>query len=120
MKVGFCVYILECSDATFYIGSTNNLEKRLREHNSGKRGAHYTKIRRPVQLRYFEQYENLSQTRKREAELKKLSRAKKIMLIAASKRCYTDAVISISSEHTMAKGNNSRKKEAKKPKKAKK
>lgn len=76
----YYLYILECSDNTLYVGSTNNLEKRLREHNELKSGAHYTKIRRPVVLKYKEELASLSDARKREAEVKKLSRAKKLAL----------------------------------------
>lgn len=79
------VYILECADGTYYIGSTNNLEKRLREHNHSKNGAHYTKIRRPVVLKYFETVASLSEARKREAELKRLSRKEKEILLQGFK-----------------------------------
>jgi len=65
------IYILECSDGSFYTGSTNCIERRLKEHNSSKKGAHYTKIRRPVVLKYQEQFNSLSDARKREAEIKK-------------------------------------------------
>lgn len=74
-------YILKCVDDTLYVGSTNDLEKRLHQHNNLKQGAHYTKIRRPVTLAYSEVCENLSIARKREAELKRLSRAEKLDLI---------------------------------------
>jgi putative endonuclease len=74
-------YILKCADDTLYVGSTNDLEKRLHQHNNLKQGAHYTKIRRPVALVYSEACENLSVARKREAELKRLSRAEKLDLI---------------------------------------
>ena len=74
-------YILKCADDTLYVGSTNDLEKRLHQHNNLKQGAHYTKIRRPVTLAYSEVCENLSIARKREAELKRLSRAEKLDLI---------------------------------------
>lgn len=73
----FFVYILECADMTYYIGCTNNLEKRLKEHNTSKNGAHYTKIRRPVVLKYQESYETLLEARGREATLKKLTRKQK-------------------------------------------
>ncbi len=78
----FFAYILECKDKTLYVGSTNNLEKRLHEHNNSKNGAHYTKIRRPVVLKYFETLDTFSEARKREVELKKLSRAEKLKLIS--------------------------------------
>lgn len=73
----FAVYILECADTTYYIGSTSDLDRRLVEHNTSKRGAHYTKIRRPVVLRYSEEVETLGAARKREAVLKKLKREDK-------------------------------------------
>jgi putative endonuclease len=75
------VYILECADGTLYVGSTNDLEKRFHQHNSLKSGAHYTKIRRPVSLRYSESFRTLNQARKRECEIKGWSRKKKFELI---------------------------------------
>lgn len=77
-------YILKCADDTLYVGSTNDLEKRLHQHNNLKQGAHYTKIRRPVVMVYSEVCENLGVARKREAELKRLSRAEKLDLIKDS------------------------------------
>ncbi len=74
-------YILKCADNTLYVGSTNDLEKRLHQHNNLKQGAHYTKIRRPVVMVYSEICESFSVARKREAELKRLSRAEKLDLI---------------------------------------
>lgn len=81
----FFVYILECADKTLYAGSTNDLEKRLRQHNESKQGAHYTKIRRPVKLKYSEEVKTLSEARKREAEIKRMSREEKKELIKAKK-----------------------------------
>ena len=69
--------MLLCADGTLYVGATNNLEKRIHEHNHSKRGAHYTKIRRPVTLVYKEEYLTLKESRTREAALKRLSREKK-------------------------------------------
>lgn len=77
----YVVYILECSDKTLYVGSTNNLPKRLHSHNNLKSGAHYTKIRRPVTLKYSKKYKTYAEVRKREGELKRLSRSEKIALI---------------------------------------
>jgi putative endonuclease len=76
----YFVYILQCSDETLYIGSTNNLTKRLHAHNHLKSGAHYTKIRRPVILRYQELMKNLGEARKREVQLKRLTREEKLKL----------------------------------------
>lgn len=61
-------YIVKCSDETLYTGWTNNLEKRLRAHNSGK-GAKYTKNRRPVELVYFEEYDTKQEAMKRSMRL---------------------------------------------------
>lgn len=75
--MSYFIYILECSDKTYYVGCTNNLEKRLKQHNEAKSGAHYTKIRRPVSLKYSEQFATLLEARGREAEIKKWQRIKK-------------------------------------------
>lgn len=74
-------YILECADKTLYVGCTNDLEKRLRQHNGAKAGAHYTKIRRPVVLKYSERFRTLAKARAREGEIKRLSRKQKLELI---------------------------------------
>jgi putative endonuclease len=74
-------YILQCADGSLYVGCTNNLEKRMNEHNNLKCGAHYTKIRRPVELKYSEKFDNLKDARKREAEIKNWDRNKKLKLI---------------------------------------
>lgn len=77
----YFTYILECADKTLYVGSTNDLEKRLHKHNHLKSGAHYTKIRRPVVLKYFEKFKTLTESRRREIEIKGWTRDKKIKLI---------------------------------------
>lgn len=76
----YYVYILLCSDNTLYIGSTNNLIKRVKAHNTGK-GARYTRSRRPVKLLYWEKYINKSQALKREALLKQWRRSDKLALL---------------------------------------
>lgn len=78
----YFAYILCCADTTLYIGSTNDLEKRLHAHNHLKSGAHYTKIRRPVTLVYKETFETASEAKSREAKLKQLTRAEKLALFA--------------------------------------
>ena len=80
----FYTYILKCSDNTYYIGSTDNLEKRLYAHNNLKSGAHYTKIRRPVILKYVEEFNTLHEARVRENQLKKLNRKEKEKLVNIS------------------------------------
>jgi putative endonuclease len=77
----YYVYMLECADGTLYIGSTNDVQKRVAVHNEGKTGAKYTKPRRPVILKYSEEYKTKSDALKREWELKQLSRAQKLELI---------------------------------------
>lgn len=79
----YFVYILRCADGTLYVGSTNNLEKRIVQHNTAKAGAHYTKIRRPVELAYSESVATLSEALRREAEIKRWPREKKVALIAS-------------------------------------
>jgi putative endonuclease len=76
----YYVYILECNDNTLYVGRTNDLEKRLHNHNNSKSGAHYTKIRRPVIMKYHEEFTTLSESLKREYEIKKWTRDKKLEL----------------------------------------
>ncbi len=77
-------YILRCADNTLYVGATNDLGKRLVQHNTSKQGAHYTKIRRPVVLEYAEEFETLGESRKREAEIKRLTRQEKLKIISSS------------------------------------
>lgn len=77
----FFIYIVECADMTLYTGSTNDLKKRLHAHNNLKSGARYTKNRRPVKLKYSEEFETFREARRREAELKRWNRVKKLELI---------------------------------------
>lgn len=78
-------YIVECADGTLYSGWTNDLEKRIAAHNAGQ-GAKYTRSRRPVTLRYYEEFEDKSEALRRECALKKMSRAKKQALIENGKQ----------------------------------
>lgn len=73
-------YILKCKDGTLYTGWTNDLERRLEAHNSGK-GAKYTKTRRPVTLAYYEAFETKQQAMKREYAIKQLRKEEKLKLI---------------------------------------
>jgi len=79
--MSYYIYILECSDGTFYTGYTNDLKKRLTAHNESKVGAKYTKSRRPVCLVYSEKFKTKSEAMKREASIKNLSRTQKEILI---------------------------------------
>ncbi len=78
------VYILKCADDSLYVGCTNDLERRIKQHNSSKQGAHYTKIRRPVALVHSETFSTLGEARSREAEIKTWPRKKKLDLIGKS------------------------------------
>jgi putative endonuclease len=75
------VYMVRCSDGTLYTGITNDLEKRIRAHNSGKDGARYTRSRRPVKLVYSEEVESKSAASRLEYKIKKLPRLKKVQLL---------------------------------------
>jgi len=74
------VYILECSDGTFYTGWTNNLDKRIRMHSEGK-GAKYTKGRGPLKLVHCEEFDDKRDAMRREYEIKQLKRSEKLLLI---------------------------------------
>ncbi len=78
-------YILRCSDGSLYTGWTNNLEKRIKDHNDGK-GAKYTKPRRPVVLAYYEEFQTKEEAMRREWEIKQLTRQAKMRMIKA-KEC---------------------------------
>lgn len=74
------VYLLRCADDSLYCGWTTDLEGRIAAHNNGT-GAKYTKSRRPVELVYFEEYENRHEALSREWHIKRLSRAEKLHLL---------------------------------------
>ena len=74
-------YMVRCSDRSLYSGIAKDPEKRLREHNTGKNGARYTRSRRPVQLVYREKFTSRSAAARREYELKRMSRAAKQKLM---------------------------------------
>ena len=80
----YYAYMLRCADGTLYSGYTNNLARRLANHNKG-RGAKYTRSRLPVQLAYYEELMSKSAAMRREAELKKLTHAQKEALIEGKK-----------------------------------
>ena len=75
------VYMLKCSDDTVYTGITTDLNRRVEEHNSSLKGAKYTRARRPIELIYSEQHEDKSAASKREHEIKKFSRVRKLGLL---------------------------------------
>ena len=75
------VYMVQCADNTLYTGWTTNVDRRLQAHNAG-RGAKYTRERGPVRLVYVEEMPNRRAAMKRELEIKRMRRAKKLALIA--------------------------------------
>ena len=78
------VYILRCSDGSLYVGSTDDVELRLRRHNEG-RGAAFTARRRPVTLAYSESHPTCIGARRREAQIKRWTTAKKEALVAGDR-----------------------------------
>lgn len=76
----YYVYILNCKDDTLYCGYTDDINKRLEVHNSGK-GAKYTKSRLPVKLVYKEEFDTKVEAMKREYAIKQLTRKEKLLLI---------------------------------------
>lgn len=78
------VYILRCRDGTLYTGITDDLARRLGQHNTGK-GAKYTRGRGPVTLMYHEELPTKGEALKREHQIKQLTRQQKLELIASKK-----------------------------------
>ncbi|MFA6047253.1 MAG: GIY-YIG nuclease family protein [Parcubacteria group bacterium] len=75
------LYILQCSDKTFYTGIAVDLKKRINGHNSGKLGAKYTRGRRPVKLVYSKKIKTRSKALKEEYRIKNLTRYEKMKII---------------------------------------
>ena len=80
MKIWY-LYVVRCGDDTLYTGITTDLARRLNEHNTSKRGAKYTKARRPINLVYYELYQSRSNAQKAEHKFKKLTRTQKEKII---------------------------------------
>ncbi|GGE84513.1 GIY-YIG nuclease family protein [Priestia taiwanensis] len=81
------MYIVQCRDASYYIGYTTNVEKRVCTHNNGT-GAKYTRARRPVILLYYEEHDTKSEALKAEYQLKQLTRKKKEEYITEGRNMY--------------------------------
>ncbi len=94
----YYTYILECSDKSYYTGVTNNIERRLWEHNEGISEDSYTKSRLPVKLIYFEEYQDVNDAISREKQIKGWSRQKKL----ARAKGHTHRLIQLSKCHTSA------------------
>jgi putative endonuclease len=76
----YFVYLLLCKDKSIYTGITTDVERRLKEHKDGV-GAKYTRSRTPIQILHTESFRNRSKAQKREAEIKRWPRQKKLQLI---------------------------------------
>ncbi len=77
----YYVYVAECADGTYYCGIALDPSKRIKEHNTSKTGAKYTRSRRPVSLIYLEEHANRTQAQRREYFIKKLNHQQKKQLI---------------------------------------
>jgi putative endonuclease len=78
-------YMLRCGDGSLYIGISNNLDERLKKHNAGK-GAAYTRSHLPVELVWKKKASSATVARKREAEMKKWTRAEKLEFLISTKK----------------------------------
>ena len=79
------VYILRCSDDSLYTGWTTNLERRVSEHNAGRRGR-YTRMHRPVEMVFSEEHPTRSAAMQREAAIKRWKRSRKLALIESHQK----------------------------------
>jgi len=80
----YLVYIIECGDGSLYTGITTDVERRFREHKD-KSGSHYTSAKKAVRITYTEQHPDRSSASKRELQIKKWPRQKKLDLIQTSR-----------------------------------
>ena len=78
--MGYLIYLARCNDNSLYTGSCTNIIAREKRHNKGE-GSKYTKLRRPVKIIYFEEFDTLVEARRRERQIKGWSRIKKENLI---------------------------------------
>jgi putative endonuclease len=77
----YFVYLLQCADKSIYTGITTDVARRLKEHQTGKLGARYTRAKGAVKVLHTEKYKNRSRASKREAEIKGWPRIKKLALV---------------------------------------
>lgn len=78
------VYIVECADGTLYTGWTTDVQRRVKDHNAG-RGARYTRERLPVRLVYSEEVADRASAQRRELDIKRWRRKRKLALIAENR-----------------------------------
>jgi putative endonuclease len=85
-RIMWYVYMLACEGGSIYTGITDNIGRRFSEHSDGK-GGHYTNYNRPKKILYKESYNSRVSAEKREQQIKRWSRAKKLALIRGDKEC---------------------------------
>ena len=73
----YYTYILQCNDLSYYVGVTNDLDRRLQEHNNDENKLSYTFDKRPVIMKYYEHFVDINQAIRREKQLKGWGRKKK-------------------------------------------
>ncbi len=97
MKQGnnYYVYIVECSDKSYYVGVTNDVQNRIRQHNEGINPTSYTHSRRPVVLKYVAHYQDINQAISWEKQIKGWSRKKKQALMVGN----WDEIVRLSNAH---------------------
>ncbi len=76
----YYIYLLECADKSIYTGITTDVLRRFHEHKNGE-GAHYTRAHKVLKILYTEEHPDRSSALKREARIKKWTRAKKLLFI---------------------------------------
>ena len=86
----YYVYIISCTDGTFYTGYTKNIDTRIKLHESGK-GARYTKMHKPEKIAYVELFDSRAKAMKREREIKKMTHQQKLNLIN-SRNAHNDNI----------------------------
>lgn len=104
------MYILECSDGSYYTGSTNNLDLRFQQHQNGE-GAKHTKKRLPLTLVYFEEYQTVEEAFYREKQIQKWTRNKKSALIAGDYQKLHDVAACKNDTHYLTKTNREKEEE---------
>ena len=78
--MNWCVYMIECADGSLYTGITTDIARRFREHRAGRKGARYLRGRSPVGVVYLERGHDRGSALRREAAIKRLERAEKMLL----------------------------------------
>jgi putative endonuclease len=101
MTSSWCCYIVQCADASLYVGITSDLDKRLRAHNTG-RGARYTRSRGPVRLRWRWDCISSEDARRLEGLLKRLPRAQRLRAIESDADVLGPILIEVARRRRLA------------------